>query len=232
MSSIQGAPQSDHNNSINRASGAEVDYSDDAVDRGYSQKNSYSRTEGQEKVQSQVPKPALDTPDPEADSDATTQKVIQDFKASGEESPLNGLKQALNKRLDNPFGLEKQSLEEGRASLLKQGFSEEQVNSLIKLIETKGGGGKEGFPAIFSHSAKIDEIIDGGEGLDKLFNTYRDVITRYPAITSIPPELKAEIDAKMNAFTKAALSSDPVLDVDSATTMLMEIQTKLQGQPD
>ncbi len=227
MSSIgQGPVSTDQSSAANQAATGQVDYSDDSVKRGYSNQNSYSRTSGEEVIRSQVPKPSLAAPKPNAESDAAAEQVLKDFENNGNKPLLGSLPKSIKQYINAPLSKEISALAGKKADLQSQGFSETQIEAITSLANPDDENNS--LSSMHSSSARVSNKLEGDGSLDKLFNTFTDVVNKYSSIKSIPPDLQAELDADMEALTKAAFNGKQPLDIDSATTMLVQIQTKLQ----
>ncbi len=84
------------------------------------------------------------------------------------------------------------------------------------------------FYTALSSNVRLAESFAGGNKLNTAFNKFEDIVIHYQAITDIPPEVKTRVDASIKTFVDKALSKDPVLDTDTAITLLTQIQSELQ----
>ena len=229
MSSIgQGPVQTDQAAANSQVLNTQTDNSEAPVKRGFSDQNSYSRVAGEETVKSQVPKPRLDSPDgSKAESTLVSEEIIKGLETSKDETQTESLGKSVREFAQKPLAQGAAALKNNKNELLKQGFSESQIDGLTDLADPNGE--KNGLPPLHSSSARVDSKLQGSDKLDNLFNVFTDVIKNYSSIKSIPPNLQEELDSELKTFTQKALNSKYPLDVDSATTMLVQIQTKLQN---
>ena len=216
--------------SINQASFSPVETEDDPVQRGYSQQNSYSRTEGEESVKSQVPVPKLDEPAPEAESDKAAAEILKNHEEEGDTPLTDQLLKAAQNFKKNPAGVQTGALLNGGKELPKtdsgQPFTKEDLTSLASRSPANPLASKQ--PETASVNQAQGKTADAK--LNKMYDLFYDVTLSYGAITEIPDDLRAEIEADLLVVTKAAFDSEQTLDVDSATTMLVTIQSKLQNE--
>lgn len=268
MSSIgQGPTQAEQTNSAGALNRGQVDYSDPSVRRGYSDQNSYSRTAAEEQIKSQVPKPRLDTPSAQAQSDAAHNEVLDDFQksqqASASEYVKNEVKSQLKKGVsDGIANAEKQAAEQGAAQQSgkvagkKKSTSTSTANTSGTDAETSAKADRSAKASEASSNASTltstgnadttgssratvntqttaasqanatDEITV--EQFDEFATAFEDVYVKIGAIEEAPPSLLREIQAEFSKFMRLAMNGDQPLDIDSATTMLTAIQTKLQ----
>ena len=253
MSSIgQGPTQTDQAQASGHIASQPVDYSDKSVRRGYSDQNSYSRAEAEETVKSQVPKPRLDSPAAGAESDAAGQEVLKEFQKSQEKPASDFLreegKELLKKGLEEGVkNAEKQVAELSSEKKTKSGDTGSSV-ARGSTGESAGTAGKNSAPATAgaddataTAAATTTATRDAAatakaqaadlptvEQWDKFAAVFEDVYVKAGSIKEAPPGLKEEIQAEFAKFTQQALNGKKTLDVDTATTMLMAIQTKLQ----
>ncbi|OED44874.1 hypothetical protein ACH42_06460 [Endozoicomonas sp. (ex Bugula neritina AB1)] len=208
-----------------------ADPSNAPVKRGYGDGNSYSYTDGEgereNSTQSSPNKPSLDIPGADGDVDEGFSELGQQNKSGEEGSVLGGLSAALNKRLSTPFGESSDFMGESEFDVQTKDVFSGLLSPLGQAVGVEKN--PEKFPAIFSYSARLDENLDDGSKVNTVYDMYKDITSRYSAIEEIPSELKVDLDTTIKNFSQKALSADPVLDIDTATTMLMEIQTKLQN---
>ena len=230
MSSIgQGPVSTEQAGSINQASFEAVDYEESPVQRGFSNQNSYSRTEGTETVKSQVAVPVLDAPSPDAESDKATAEILgfeQPDTGKSEKKPAETLKE----QKDIPIRRQAAQLQGKRAELESLGFSKSQIDGMLALADPNDP--ENSLASMHSASARVKDM-DANKGdpkLNQLFKTFEDVMVKFSAITEIPDDLRTELNNDIEKFAKAALNSKQPLDIDSATTLLVQIQSKLQNE--
>ena len=198
------------------------------VNRGFSDKNSYSRVEGDESVRSQVPTPSLDEPKQGAESDKAANEILQTYEKDKDKSVTETLKESVESFQKNPLSKQTSALQNRKGELASQGFNESQIEGMMALADPTDENNS--LSSMHSSSARVKDMIDGEGKVSNLFRVFEDVLVKYSAITHIPDDLKTELDADFAALTKAAFSADAPLDIDSATTMLVEIQSKLQNE--
>ena len=244
MSSIgQGPTQTEQAQTPGHISSKPVDYSDKSVHRGYSDQNSYSRAEAEETVQSQAPKPRLDSPAQGAESDAAGQEVLKDFQKSQEKPTSEFLREAGKEKLKKGLeegvkNAEKQiaELSSEKQSKAKAGNGADSANSArtgkgaataaasTENATLTAAATKEAAAAAKAQSVDLPAV----EEFDKFVAVFEDVYVKAGAIKEAPAGLKEEIQADLAKFSQQVLSGKQPLDVDSATTMLVAIQSKLQ----
>ena len=108
------------------------------------------------------------------------------------------------------------------------GFSEAQIEGMTSLADPNDENNS--LSSMHSSSARMNGLLEGEGKEAKLFSAFEDVLVKFGAITEIPEDLQKELAADIKALTKAAFNAESPLDVDSATTMLVEIQSKLQNE--
>ena len=210
---------------------AKVDDKEKAVDRGFSNQNSFSRVDGEkEATVSQGNTPSLDKPGEGAESDKATSELLQMFENEKGATLGESIKKSIDNRLQNPLGNQVATLQNHKGHLANQGFSEAQIDAMTALANPDNPDNS--LASMHSSSARMKELTDAGqEGkLNTLFNTFEDVVVKFSAITDIPEDLRAELEADFENFTKTAFNAKGLLDLDSATTMLMQIQSKFQDE--
>ena len=236
MSTIGQGPVSTE--SVGQANPAvfETSETDEApIQRGFSKQNSYSRVEGKEAgATTQVSAPVLDEPAVDAESkgateilkkssEAAAQETAQKSSSNKTESPQNSLaKDTLAKQTSN--------LQGKSAALQNMGFSKSQIDGMLALANPDDPNNS--LSSMHSASARINDVnLQTGESkLGTLFKTFEDVMVRFSAITEIPDDLKASLTKDLEAFSRKAFDANQPLDIDSATTMLIQIQSKLQNE--
>ena len=256
MSSIgQGPTQTDQAQASGNIANQPVDYSDKSVRRGYSDQNSYSRVEAEEAAKSQQPKPRLDNPAEGSYSDAAQKEVLKDFQET-QEKPVSEflreegkelLKKGLEEGIKNAekqvaeLSSEKKTKTGDVANLGGKGKTGKQAGS------TSTAGAEKNPASVPTESATATAAANTAaaknasaaaeaanldiptvDEWDKLAAVFEDVYVKAGSIKEAPSELKEQIQAELASFTQKALSGKQTLDVDSATTMLMAIQSKLQ----
>ena len=256
MSSIgQGPAQTDQATS-GQVTNEPVDYSDQSVRRGYSDQNSYSRTEADEAIRSQAPKPRLDNPASGAESDAAGQEVIRGFENS-QESPVSeyireqgreNIRKGLEKSAENAGQQAAGSTPETRKKTderAQAGTRATAPDTLSSRTDTSARNPASAGDASNSAetpaaantpaaraaaaTAQVQGIdIPTLEEFDRFAETFEEVYVKAGAIKNAPPGLKEQIQAEFSAFLRKAVNGQQPLDIDSATTMLVAIQSKLQ----
>ncbi|WP_252178923.1 type III secretion system translocon subunit SctE [Endozoicomonas sp. 4G] len=129
-----------------------------------------------------------------------------------------------------PIRKQTDHLQAKRTELEKMGFSKSQIDGMLSVADPNDS--KNTLAPMHSASARFQDMdARGGDPkLNTLFDTFEDVMVRFSAIREIPDDLKAELTKDLDTFTKAAFNAEKPLDIDSATTMLVQIQSKLQNE--
>ena len=258
MSSIgQGPAQTEQSSNSGPLTNEPVDYSDNSVRRGYSDQNSYSRTEADETVRSQVPKPRLDNPTPGAESDAAGQEVIRGFENS-QESPVSeyirekgreNVRKGLEKSSESSGQEASGSAPEARQKAGERSHTERQGTASDSPPARTGSSEGNSVPSgntantangaetpAAANTAAAREAAAAAQGIDiptleefdRFASTFKDVYVKVGAIKDAPPSLQQQIQAEFSSFLRKAINGQQPLDMDSATTMLVAIQSKLQ----
>ncbi|MRI32158.1 hypothetical protein EOPP23_04000 [Endozoicomonas sp. OPT23] len=203
---------------------------DDApVQRGFSNQNSYSRTEGTDAARPQVHAPSLDAPAADAESGSGVDDFLKQLQADGgEPSVRNDLSNGVKNLQQNPMGKEISQLRGKQAELEKMGFSKTQIDALSSLANPDDPDNS--LASMHSATARMQGVDENDPRLNQLLRAFNDITVKMSALTHIPDDLQAELAADVQAFTKAAMNSKQTLDIDSATTMLIQIQSKLQNE--
>lgn len=231
MSSIgQGPAKTSQTSSVNQAAMQDVDFSDESVQRGFSNQNSYSRVEGEQAAKSQATKPSLDEPSADADLDKAAESFLKDFDKGGQKPLSESLKEGFKELQQNPLSSQMSSLQGKKAELQKMGFSQAQIDSMMALANPDDPDNS--LSSMHSSSARLNDVnLETGEAkLGVLSETFKEVMTRFSGLTHVPDDLKAALQADVEKLAKAAFNKDQPLDIDSATTMLVSIQSKLQNE--
>ncbi|WP_257279844.1 MULTISPECIES: type III secretion system translocon subunit SctE [unclassified Endozoicomonas] len=234
MSSIsQGPVTTEQTGNIHQASFDAVDSEENPVQRGFSHQNSYSRTEGGEAPKAHINAPVLDAPSADAESDKATAEVLKHQEGQAMEKSANRPKtpgEVVQEQKNLPIRKQTNQLQAKRTELESMGFSKSQIDGMLAVADPNDP--KNALAPMHSSSARFKdmEARGGDPKLNTLFNTFEDVMVRFSAIREIPDDLKAELTKDLNAFTKAAFNAEKPLDIDSATTMLVQIQSKLQNE--
>ena len=232
MASIgQGSVKTDHASAtLNAGQSGNVETETNAlpIRRGFSNQNSYSRVEGDESVRSQVPTPALEEPKPGAESDKAASEILKAYEKDRGKPVTESLRSSAEELQQNPLSKQVSALQSKKSDLVKQGFSEAQIEGMLALADPADENNS--LSSMHSSSARVKDMVDGQGKVIDMFRVFENVLVKYSAITHIPDDLKKELDADFAALTKAAFNSETPLDVDSATTMLVEIQSKLQNE--
>ncbi|AMO57850.1 hypothetical protein GZ77_12805 [Endozoicomonas montiporae] len=215
------------------ASGNEVQETEKPVDRGFSGQNSYSRTEGDQKdtaPASQVPKPSLDKPSEKGESEKATTEVLKAAEQDGDTPVAASLGKSVEQLKKTPLAAQVSTLQGKKAELQKMGFNEAQIDGMTALADPDDPDNS--LSSMHSASARMKDLFasDGQQKLSKLYNAFEDTMTRIAAITDIPEDLQKGIQADVTNLTKAVLQNKDLLDIDAATTMITELQSKLQNE--
>ncbi|WP_062267260.1 type III secretion system translocon subunit SctE [Endozoicomonas arenosclerae] len=234
MSSIsQGPVSTEQTGNINQASFDAVDYEENPVQRGFSNQNSYSRTEGSEAPKAQINTPVLDAPAADAESVKATDEVLKYQEELGSEKSAKIPKtpgEVVQEQKNISIRKQTTNLQGKHSELEKLGFSKFQIDGMLALADPNDP--ENSLASMHSVSARVKDMnVRGGDSkLNTLFDTFEDVMVRFSAITEIPDDLKVELNKDLEAFTKAALNTEQPLDIESATTLLIQIQSKLQNE--
>ena len=229
MSSIGQEPQqttkTESAHFTGKAGNEPIDYSDKSVKRGYSSDNSYSRAQQDADVKTPIPKPQLDSPSETAESNSAQNEVVQEENLPFKDVLGHGNKERLKKALVK--GVEIADVE-----TVNTGKNAVKEGSTTK----EGSAANTGSPITTPTTANknIDKTADTKtvdnalKTFDKFSETFKDVYIKMGSISEIPPDLKTEIEADYKSFMQKTLNDKQPLDMDSATTMLVAIQAKLQ----
>ncbi len=216
------------------------------VSRGYPAQNSVSAGNGQEEFE--VPlKTSHNLDAPVQGSDSPSENVLKEiavfteiekrFNADAEAVKI-GLKaesvieQGGQDFLDgalarkNPLTGHISSMQSNRDQLASMGYSDELIDGLLALADPEHP--ENSLAPMHSMSAQISGKLNGDNSLEKLSNLFADTLNKVANLKGGPADLHAQLQSDLKAFNDTFLSSKGTLDVDTATLMLMQIQTQLQ----
>ncbi len=208
-----------------------VDQDEASVQRGFSNQNSYSRTEGVDAARVQIHAPSLEAPASDAESGSGVNEFLKQLKGDGgEPSVRNDLSKGIKNLQKNPMGKEISQLRAQQSELEGMGFSKAQIEALGALANPDDPDNS--LSSMHSASARMLGLDpnDGNSQLNQVLRAFNDITVRMSSLSHIPDDLQAELVADVEAFTKAAMNTKQPLDIDSATTMLIQIQSKLQNE--
>lgn len=126
----------------------------------------------------------------------------------------------------NPLASHINSMQSNREHLASMGYDDELIDNLLTLADPKSPDNS--LAQMHSMSAQISAKLEGDNSLENLNNLFADTINKIANLKGGPAELHAKLQNDLKAFNAAFLGSKGALDVDSATLMLMQIQTQLQ----
>ena len=198
------------------------------VNRGFSNQNSYSRVEGEETIKSQAQPPALDEPKEGAGSDKAANEILKTFEQEKGASQKETIQKSVDDFQKKPLGQQIANLQNKKGELTKMGFSEAQIDGMTSMADPTDENNS--LSSIHSSSARMNSMIEGEGKEAKLYSVFEDVLVKFGALVDVPEDLQKELEADFKALTKAVFNAEAPLDVDSATTMLVEIQSKLQNE--
>ena len=132
---------------------------------------------------------------------------------------------ALNR--PNPLARHISSMQSNRDHLLSLGYSEEVIDGMLALANPDDP--KNSLAKMHSFSARLGARISGDSSLGKLNDLYADTLNKVANLKGGPADLHAELQTDLKKFIDRFQGSDKTLDVDTATQMLMSIQSKLQN---
>lgn len=213
------------------------------VDRGFSQQNSYSSTEGEVEElnsgQQQALKPRMDAPAEGTDKPtiAVYDEIEGVFKHKAGTAEMSDKKMmsvveslglSAKEFKENPMAKMIGSMTTNREKLLAQGFSEQTIEGMLVLADPKNPHNNNGLANMHSFSARLNGVVNGDPSLNNAYHLFTDVFNKVANITSIPKNLQKDLQKDLQAFTLRFLGEGKTIDVDEATMMLMRIQTQLQ----
>ncbi|WP_066017101.1 type III secretion system translocon subunit SctE [Endozoicomonas atrinae] len=229
----------------------------DSVNRGYSDQNTVSTHQGQEDIDPPIrPQHSLDAP--VEGSDTPSEKVLKEISVFAEIQKLNKtnpeavklglasesiIEQGGPDFLDlirgdlkafaegpaprkNPLAGHISSMQSNKDHLLSMGYSEELIDGMMKFADPNDPDNS--LRGMHSFSARVGGKLAGDDSLGKLSDLHADVFNRVANLKGGPADLHAELQADLKAFNTTFLNSKKHMDIDTATHMLMTIQTKLQ----
>ena len=211
----------------------EVQEAEKTVDRGFSGKNSYSRTEGDQKdaaPASQIPKPNLDKPSEKGESDKAATEALKAHEQDENAPMAETLGKSVEQFKKKPLANQVSTLQGKKAELQKMGFNEAQIDGMTALADPDDPDNS--LSSMHSAPARMKDLFaaNGQQKLNKLYNVFDDVLTRFSAIEEIPDDLRKGIQADVTKLTQAVLNNKDLLDIDSATTMITKLQSQLQNE--
>ena len=118
------------------------------------------------------------------------------------------------------------SLESNRDELLAMGYSEEVIDGMLALADPNNPDNS--LALMHSSIGQFALSYTGDDRLKDLSDLYADTLNKIGNLEDGPPELHAEIQKDLAAFVKQFVGPDKHMDVDLATHMLMQIQSKMQ----
>ncbi|MGO0306212.1 type III secretion system translocon subunit SctE [Endozoicomonas acroporae] len=227
------------------------------VSRGYSEQNTVSMNQVQENIAPPIkPQHSLDVP--AKGSDSPSGKVLKEISVFSEIQKLSktnpeAVKLGLASEAmieqggsdylalvtgdlkafaegpggrPNPLAGHISSMQSNKDQLLSMGYSKELVDGMLKLADPKDPDNS--LRAMHSFSAQVGGKLAGDNSLGQLGDLFADTFNKVANLKGGPADLQKELQAELKAFTSTFLDSNKTLDVDTATQMLMQIQTKLQ----
>lgn len=227
------------------------------VSRGYSEQNTVSTNQVQENIAPPIkPQHSLDAP--AKGSDSPSEKVLKEISVFSEIQKLSktnpeAVKLGLASEATieqggpdylalvtgdlkafaegpggrpNPLAGHISSMQSNKDHLLSMGYSKELVDGMLKLADPKDPDNS--LRTMHSFSAQVSGKLAGDDSLGKLGDLFADTFNKVANLKGGPADLQKELQAELKAFTSTFLDSNKTLDVDTATQMLMQIQTKLQ----
>lgn len=118
------------------------------------------------------------------------------------------------------------SMQSNRDHLLSMGYSKDLVDGMLKLADPSDPDNS--LKAMHSFSARVGGKLAGDDSLGQLSDLFADTFNKVANLEGGPADLHKGLQAELKALNATFLDSKKVLDVDAATQMLMQIQTKLQ----
>lgn len=211
----------------------EVQEAEKPVDRGFSGQNSYSRTEGDQKdaaPASQIPKPNLDKPSEKGESEKATTEALKTYEKDGSAPLAETLGKSVEQFQKKPLANQVATLQGKKAELQKMGFNEAQIDGMTALADPDDPDNS--LSSMHSAPARMKDLFaaNGQPKLNKLYNAFEDVLTRFSAIEEIPDDLKKGIQADVTKLAQSVLNNKDFLDIDTATTMVTQLQSQLQNE--
>ncbi|MGI2026810.1 type III secretion system translocon subunit SctE [Endozoicomonas acroporae] len=227
------------------------------VSRGYSEQNTVSMNQVQENIAPPIkPQHSLDVP--AKGSDSPSGKVLKEISVFSEIQKLSktnpeAVKLGLASEAvieqggkdylalvtgdlkafaegpggrPNPLAGHISSMQSNKDHLLSMGYSKELVDGMLKLADPKDPDNS--LRTMHSFSAQVGGKLAGDDSLGQLGHLFADTFNKVANLKGGPTDLQKELQAELKAFTSTFLDSNKTLDVDTATQMLMQIQTKLQ----
>ncbi|WP_067518774.1 type III secretion system translocon subunit SctE [Endozoicomonas ascidiicola] len=216
----------------------------DKVDRGFSNQNSASLAPPKEDadftagtVRIEPPAEGADSPSGKVLKEVEVLKELTNFfkpGSKGQEVLTGGqLEQVGQEIFDkalkklNPLAKHISTIQGNREHLHSLGYSDALIDGLLSLANPEDTDNS--LSSMHSFSARLSGKLQGDPSLQNLHDLFGDVLTQFAGLEGGPPEVLDDIKASLQAFTSKHLSAGKILDVDAASLMLMELQTKLQN---
>ncbi|MFK0570977.1 type III secretion system translocon subunit SctE [Endozoicomonas sp.] len=248
MSGISQGPQSASTDKaiVNPSVLDKTNQAEDArINRGYPAQNSVSSVIEQDDAQAPQVQHRMDAPAEGADS--PSEKVLKEIAVFKEiQNAVNAEPEAgdallgefLLEKVDqkffdgalgrqNPLARDISALQSNKGHLLSLGYSEELIDGLLSLADPNDPDNS--LAGMHSFSTRIAGKLGGDDSLEKLHSLFGDTLGRVANLKGGPAGLHAQLQAGLKGFNAAFLDSNKHIDVDSATLMLMQIQTQLQN---
>ncbi|KEI70808.1 type III secretion system translocon subunit SctE [Endozoicomonas elysicola] len=254
MSTIQQGPQSTDQTGIDpsllQQQKKEQVAKEERVSRGYPPENSVSTASAQDDIDPPI-KAQHNLDVPTEGSDSPSEKVLKEIsvfaeieklaKSDPEAAKLGLLSEFLVENggpdILDPFGasLERQNplakhistLQSNKDHLLSLGYSEELIDGLLAMADPNDPDNS--LASMHSFSARVTGRLAGDDSLENLSNLFADTLNRVGNLKGGPADLHAQLQADLKNFNATFLNSKKHIDVDTATQMLMSIQTKIQN---
>lgn len=218
------------------------------VSRGYPAENTVSAEGGAKSDEFEVPVKASHNLDaPKLGSDSPSESVLKEiavyteienrFNANPDSVKLGLMVESVLEKggeefLDgalarkNPLAGHIDSMQSNREHLASMGYDDDLIDGLLAIADPKHPDNS--LAKMHSLSAQITGKLEGDNSLANLSNLFADTLNKVANLESGPADLQAKLQADLKAFTTKFLNSKGNLDVDSATIMLMQIQSQLQ----
>ncbi|ELT91541.1 hypothetical protein CAPTEDRAFT_188488, partial [Capitella teleta] len=220
---------------------------EERVSRGYPPENSVSTTSAQEDIDPPI-KAQHNLDVPTEGSDSPSEKVLKEISVFAEIEKLsksnpdatklgllseflveNGGPDLLGGGLErqNPLAKHISTLQSNKDHLLSLGYSEELIDGLLALADPNDPDNS--LASMHSFSARVTGRLAGDDSLENLSNLFADTLNKVGNLKGGPADLHAQLQADLKNFNATFLNSKKHIDVDTATQMLMSIQTKIQN---
>ncbi len=251
MSTIQQGPQSTDQTGIDpsllQQQKKDQVAKEGRVSRGYTPENSVSMASAQEDIDPPI-KAQHNLDVPIEGSDSPSEKVLKEISVLAEIENLaksnpdaaklgllseflveNGEPDLLGGAFErqNPLARHIGTLQSNKDHLLSLGYSEELIDGLLALADPNDPDNS--LASMHSFSARVTGRLAGDDSLENLSNLFADTLSRVGNLKGGPADLHAQLQADLKNFNATFLNSKKHIDVDTATQMLMSIQTKIQN---